>query len=36
VPIGVGATRDFIAAVAAAARVDPAPALAAETGRRPG
>ncbi|KPL53421.1 light-independent protochlorophyllide reductase subunit B [Prosthecomicrobium hirschii] len=35
VPIGVGATRDFIAAVAAAAGVDPAPALAAETARSP-
>jgi light-independent protochlorophyllide reductase subunit B len=35
VPIGVGATRDFIAEVAALAGVDPAPALAGEPSRLP-
>jgi light-independent protochlorophyllide reductase subunit B len=35
VPIGVGATRDFIAAVAAVAGVNPAPALATPTSRLP-
>ena len=35
VPIGVGATRDFVAEVAALAGVDPEPVLAAETSRLP-
>jgi light-independent protochlorophyllide reductase subunit B len=35
VPIGVGATRDFIAEVARVAGVDPAPALAADRSRLP-
>jgi light-independent protochlorophyllide reductase subunit B len=35
VPIGVGATRDFIAEVAALAGVDPSPVLAADPSRLP-